>query len=278
MRSLFAIALAALSACAPAAAKEVPRCGYAVRAVYPHDARAFTQGLIYRDGALFESTGLEGLSTIRKVRLADGVVTRTVSLPPSLFGEGLVDWKRELVSVTWRSGVGFRWDIDSFRRLGRFSYPGEGWGLTQDGSSLILSDGTSRLRFLDPATLREKSSLDVTADGTPVAMLNELEWIGGEILANVWQTDRIARIDPSTGRVKAWIDLAGLRAIAGARGSDDVLNGIAYDRKGDRLFVTGKNWPKLFQIGLVDAQPRTRDRASVAACPPIGKRRAAGAP
>lgn len=258
-------ALACLSACAPAAAAGIPVCGYRVQRVFPHDARAFTEGLFFRDGQLFESTGLEGRSTISRMELG-GAVLKQVALPPDLFGEGIVDWGREIVSLTWKGGAGFRWSIDDLRQTGRFRYAGEGWGLTQDGRRIIMSDGTPRLRFMDPLTMREQGSLAVTADGRPVPMLNELEWVRGEILANVWQTDRIARIDPATGQVKAWIDLAGLRASAGGRGSDDVLNGIAYDRRGDRLFVTGKNWSKLFQIALTTT-------AGGAACPPLGGKR-----
>lgn len=268
MKMLLASALTILSGCTPAAAVPVPRCGYTVVRSFPHDRAAFTQGLIFRDGALYESTGREGQSTIRQVRLEDGVVTRKVAIPATMFGEGLVDWRDELLSITWRDGVGFRWNIGTFRQTGTFSYAGEGWGLTQDGRSIILSDGTPRLRFLDPVTLRETRSLQVTADGRPVPMLNELEWVGGEILANVWQTDLIARIDPRTGKVKAWIDLAGLRREVGVRGADDVLNGIAYDRKAKRLFVTGKNWPALFQIKLAPASP-SNGGDTAPTCPPF---------
>lgn len=268
MKRLIALAAASLSACTPAAAAGVPVCGYKVQQVYPHDPQAFTEGLFFRDGFLFESTGLEGRSTIRKLGL-DGTVVKQATIPPALFGEGIVDWGKEIVSVTWRTGVGFRWRLDTLEPTGRFSYPGEGWGLTQDGKSVIMSDGTPRLRFRDPLTMRELRSLAVTADGKPVANLNELEWMHGEILANVWQTDRIARIDPATGRVKAWIDLTGLRAAAAATGADDVLNGIAYDRKTDRLFVTGKNWSKLFRITLTDGAVRA-GQGRPTACPPLG--------
>lgn len=271
MRWLALLVSAFTSACAPAAAAELPRCGYRVLQTYPHDSQAFTQGLFYRDGFLFESTGLEGRSTIRKVRLADGETVRQVALPPTLFGEGIVDWGDEIINVTWRGEQGFRWKINGFARTGTFRYAGEGWGLTRDARSVILSDGTPRLRFLDPLTMRERRSVTVTADGKPVAQLNELEWVKGEILANIWQTDLIARIDPATGKVKAWIDLAALRALAGVRvgGTDDVLNGIAYDARTGRLFVTGKNWPKLFQIDLTDGRPAMDGRAAPA-CPPLG--------
>ncbi|HEV2745930.1 MAG TPA: glutaminyl-peptide cyclotransferase [Allosphingosinicella sp.] len=247
-----ACAQPASQAAAPA---ETAGAGYRIVNTYPHDPGAFTQGLFYRDGHLYESTGLVGRSTIRKVRLEDGRVLRSVSIPPRLFGEGITDFGPEIVSITWQSGIGFRWDRDSFRRLGEFRYPGEGWGLTQDGSSIIMSDGTATLRFLDPATMRERRRLAVTAEGVPVERLNELEWVKGEIFANVWMSGRIARIDPTTGRVTGWIDLTDLAAEASGGDPDSVLNGIAYDAAGDRLFVTGKNWPKLYEIRL-DAPDR----------------------
>lgn len=262
------LAFAFLSACGPAEAVETPRCGYKVERVYPHDEHAFTQGLLYRNGFLFESTGLEGQSTIRMVRLANGQVVRSVAIPPTLFGEGLVDWKGELISVTWRSGIGFRWKIDSFERTGEFRYSGEGWGLTQDGNAIILSDGTSTLRFLDPLTMRERRSVTVTDNGQAVAQLNELEWVRGEILANVWRTNLIARIDPETGKVKAWIDLTGLNETASKSNPDHVLNGIAFDEIRNRLFVTGKNWPRVYQIRLVE--PRLALSRRRTACTLLG--------
>ncbi len=214
---------------------------------FPHDPGAFTQGLLYLNGRLYESTGQEGQSGIREVRLEDGRVMRRAEVPPPYFGEGLVNWGDKLISLTWRHGRGFIWDRATFRKIGEFRYPGEGWGLTQNGREIIMSDGTPELRFLDPKTLKEKRLVTVTAAGQRVSRLNELEWVKGEILANIWQTDRIARIDPATGRVKGWIDLSAISKKV-RRGSDDVLNGIAYDAKGDRLFVTGKNWPVLYQV------------------------------
>lgn len=227
---------------------------YEIVRAYPHDSAAFTQGLFFHDGALFESTGMVGESTLRKVRLRDGKVLRSAALPPTQFGEGSTGWGNEIVSVTWRDGMGHRWDSRTLRRTGSFTYPGEGWGLTQDGTSLILSDGTAWLRFLDPVTFQERRRIQVTAEGLPVADLNELEWVKGEILANVWMTDRIARIDPATGNVTGWIDLAGLGLTAGATAYENVLNGIAYDTRRDRLFVTGKRWSKLFEIRLKPTQ------------------------
>ena len=223
---------------------------YEVVRAFPHDPAAYTQGLFFKDGELFESTGLEGQSTLRKVRLADGKVLQQAALPPQQFGEGSTHINGEIVSITWRHGVGYRWDPATFKVKGSFRYTGEGWGLTQDGRNLILSDGTPWLRFLDPATFRERRRVQVTYQGQPLAQINELEWVKGAILANIWQTNVVARIDPDTGAVKGVIDLSGLDRIAGGGGTDNVLNGIAYDSKADRLFVTGKRWSKLFEIKL----------------------------
>jgi len=217
---------------------------------YPHDATAFTEGLLFLDGTLYESTGQYGSSQIRQVRLEDGTVLRAITLPDVYFGEGIVDWGDELISLTWQNGVGFRWNRASFDMTGSFGYPGEGWALTQDGTRIIMSDGTAELRFLDPETLEETGRITVTDGGKPVRMLNELEYVKGEILANVWMTDRIARIDPKTGKVIDWIDLAKLSRGLNLSSYDAVLNGIAYDAAHDRLFVTGKYWPKLYEILL----------------------------
>ena len=217
---------------------------------YPHDPSAFTEGLLYLDGKLYESTGLEGRSTIREVRLEDGKVLRQAVIAPQYFGEGIVNWGSKLISLTWQNGLGFIWDRATFKRTGEWRYLGEGWSLTQNGRDIVMSDGTPQLRFLDPNTLKEKRRVTVTVNGSRLSRLNELEWVKGEVLANIWQTDRIARIDPTSGRVKAWIDLSPLVAKVPRRGIDDVANGIAYDAKGDRLFVTGKNWPYLFEIKL----------------------------
>jgi len=238
-------------------AKRVPAAGapvygYRIIHTYPHDPGAFTQGLIYRDGFLFESTGLNGRSTLRKVRLETGEVVRTCALEPQYFAEGLTDWGDTLIQLTWKSNVAFLYDEGSFAARGTFGYGGEGWGLAHDASRLIMSDGSASLRFLDPATFRETGRLVVTDRGFPVGDLNELELVDGEIYANVWETDRIAMISPQSGLVTGWIDLGGLApGAAGAGSGDDVLNGIAYDAQGDRLFVTGKLWPKLFEIRLV---------------------------
>lgn len=231
---------------------------YGVRIVhaYPHDPDAFTEGLFYKDGFLYESTGLEGHSTIRKVVLATGKVVREHSLPTNLFGEGIVAWKDRLIQVTWRTGLGFIYDLSTFKPLATFTYPGEGWALTTDGARLILSDGTADLRFLDPDSLQQTRAVQVTAEGVPVTNLNEVEWVKGEVLANIWLTNKIARIDPKTGHVVAWIDLRSLADQVSGRDRDDVLNGIAYDAARNRLFVTGKHWPKVFEVKLVPLKMR----------------------
>lgn len=219
---------------------------------YPHDVRAFTQGLFFADGQLYESTGQPGASEIRLLRLKDGKVLRRVALDNQYFGEGAVGWGDEIISLTWRHRTGFRWNRHDFSLLSTFRYPGEGWGLTQDGQHLIMSDGTAQLRFLDPQSFAEQRRITVTWNGNPVSYLNELEWVNGEILANIWRTSKIARIDPGTGAVIDWIDLTPLSKKVKVRDSDAVLNGIAWDAQRQRLYVTGKYWPKLFQI-RVDA-------------------------
>ncbi len=236
---------------ARAAAPAVPIYGYDVVHVYPHDTHAFTEGLFYLDGYLYESTGLKGQSSIRKERLETSQVLQQLDISAAYFGEGIVNWDDHLVELTWQAQVGFVYDLATFRQQRQFSYQGEGWGLTQNGRWLIMSDGTPELRYLDPQTLTVAGELLVTYEGRPLRNLNELEWVKGEIYANVWETDWIVRIDPDSGAVVGLIDLRGLLPDADrVPGQTDVLNGIAYDARGDRLFVTGKNWPKLFQIRL----------------------------
>lgn len=250
-RRLHFVGVVCLAIFAATSRAAVPRYGYEIVHVYPHDVHAFTEGLFYSHGFLYESTGLEHQSTIRKVRLATGEVVQRIDLAPQYFGEGIVNWRRSLVSLTWKSHVGFVWDLATLKMQRRFGYTGEGWALTQDGRRLIMSDGTAELRFLDPDTLQETARLSVTYNGKPLVNLNELEWVKGEIYANVWQTNVIVRIDPHSGQVAGVIDLDGLLdASDQVRGQTDVLNGIAYDAGRDRLFVTGKNWPKLFEIRL----------------------------
>ena len=258
MRHALAFLLLTTSACAdaaqspaPAVAAEAPVHGYRIVKEYPHDPRAFTQGLFWLRGHLYESTGQIGRSTLRKVRLEDGEVLQSAAIPPRLFGEGIVNWGDEIISITWQGGIGFRWDLATFARKSEFRYPGEGWGLTQNGRDIIMSDGTAELRFLDPVTLTERRRLPVTANGEPLASLNELEYVNGEIWANIFMTGFIARIDPATGAVKSWIDLRDLAARMSDGNPDTVLNGIAWDGARKRLFVTGKNWPSLFEIEVV---------------------------
>ena len=226
----------------------VPKYGYQIANIYPHDSNAFTQGLILLDGKLLESTGQEGASTLRLVELGTGKILKKVDVPIPYFAEGLTVLNGKLYQLTWQQGVGFIYDLQTFDKIGQFNYEGEGWGLTTDGQSLILSDGTSRIRFIDPSSFRVTRTISVTDNKTPVAELNELEFVKGEIYANIWHDDRIAVIDPQTGRVKAWIDLRGLIPENELSDPEAVLNGIAYDQANDKLFVTGKLWPRLFEI------------------------------
>ncbi|SOB79884.1 Glutamine cyclotransferase [Sphingomonas guangdongensis] len=234
----------------PAATRPVEAIGYRVTATYPHDRTAFTEGLFWHDGALWESTGLEGRSDLRRVRLEDGAVKRRAVVPDRLFGEGIVRWGDEIVSVTWKTGAGFRWSLKDLKLRSRFRYPGEGWGLTSDTRSLILSDGTPSLRVLDPKSFAEQRRIAVTANGRPLANLNELEWIDGAIWANVWMTRWIVRIDPASGAVTGALDVQALMEQAGGDLQAATPNGIAYDPATRRVFVTGKNWSKLFVLSL----------------------------
>ncbi|MGQ9598745.1 MAG: glutaminyl-peptide cyclotransferase [Anaerolineae bacterium] len=230
----------------------IPSYRYEILQTYPHDPGAFTQGLVYQNGFFYESTGLLGQSTLRRVELETGAVVQLHALPDQVFGEGLTLLNRRLYQVTWQSHLGFVYDQDTFEVLQTFEYPTEGWGLTHDGARLIMSDGSATLHFLDPETLEETGRLEVIGpDGNPVPRLNELEVIQGDLYANIWPTDRIACINLQTGQVTAWINLAGLLNAHGLSQPVDVLNGIAYDVEGDRLFVTGKWWPTMFQIRLI---------------------------
>jgi glutaminyl-peptide cyclotransferase len=215
---------------------------YRIVRTYPHDPHAFTQGLVFVDGSMYESTGLNGQSSLRMVDLETGRILQSQPVDSKYFGEGLTAWSSTLVQLTWESHVALVYDRFSFRLLHTFSYRGEGWGLTQDGKSLILSDGSDTLRFFDPATFREVRR---------ISEINELEFVHGEIYANIWHSDRIARIDPASGKVLGWIDLKGLLPPAEQSSPEAVLNGIAYDSARDRLYVTGKLWPKLFEIQVV---------------------------
>ncbi len=254
-----AVALALVVAAPSLAQKRATVDSFKVVNVYPHDTAAYTQGLIYRDGFLFESTGLNGQSTLRKVKLETGAIVQQHRLDQPYFGEGLAAWKEQLVQLTWRSNLAFVYDAKSFAPRRTFSYSGEGWGLTHDGARFILSDGTDELRFLDPETFREIRRVPVMAGGVPVRDLNELEFVRGEIYANVWNTDRIARISPQSGQVTGWIDLRGLMSTGYRLDPEAVLNGIAYDAANNRLFVTGKLWPRLFEIRVVSPKGRQPD-------------------
>jgi glutaminyl-peptide cyclotransferase len=223
---------------------------------YPHDRGAFTQGLLWCDGRLFESTGEVGKSEVREVRLADGEVLRRAHFPPDAWGEGIADWKDEIIGLTLSSGTAQRWARDSFDPRGTLACMGQGWGLARMGEELVMSDGSDVLRILDPESLAVRRTLAVSEGGRPLRLLNDLAFVDGALLANVFMTDTIARIDPETGAVSARIDLGAIVAQSGRRDIRDVLNGIAYDEEGDRLFVTGKNWPRLYEISVPPAPPR----------------------
>lgn len=244
--------LLSLLLAAPFAAAAIPVYDFKVVRTYPHDPSAFTEGLLYRDGYLYESTGLNGKSSIRKVALESGKVLQSKDIPPQYFGEGLAAVGDTLVNLTWQTQTGFVFDLATFEQRSTFAYPGEGWGLTSNGKELAMSDGTAVLRFLDPKTFLEVRRVKVTADGIPVDQVNELEWVGDEIFANLWHTNTIARIDPASGKITGWIDLSKLYPAAGTGlNGENVMNGIAYDAEKKRLFVTGKLWPKLYEIKII---------------------------
>jgi glutaminyl-peptide cyclotransferase len=264
MRQVIAIIVLSAFACGPVSHAGVPEYTYEVVHAYPHERTAFTEGLFYRDGYLYESTGLDmGRSWIRKIQPETGVVVLERQLANEYFGEGIVAWKDQLYQLTYKNQVGFIYDLESLEKKGEFANPGQGWAFTTDGKHIYM-DGArdvnaqasdAEIRIWDPETLKETGSIRVTDEGRPVENLNELEWVKGEILANIWQTNRIARIDPKSGKVTGWIDLTGLLSPADREGAE-FLNGIAYDAEHDRLFVTGKLWPKLFEIRLVKKDSR----------------------
>jgi len=239
-----------------------PEYSFSIVRTYPHDPAAFTQGLVYRDGFLYEGTGLNGRSSLRKVNLETGEVVQHMNLLTEFFGEGITLLKNEVIQLTWQSHTGFVYSLPDFRLVRQFSYPGEGWGITTDGRDLFMSDGTSEIRVLDGTTFTEKRRFKVRDGDTPIDQLNELEYVNGEIFANVWQTDRIARISPQSGKVVGWIDLRGILSTVYHLESGAVLNGIAYDSIKKRLFVTGKLWPSVFEIRLVPTStPPGRERS-----------------
>jgi glutamine cyclotransferase len=224
--------------------------GYQIVNIYPHDSSAFTQGLVFVDGKLLEGTGQEGRSSLREVELQTGHVLKKVDVPEPYFGEGIALLNGKIYQLTWQHQVGFIYDAKTFEQTGKFNYSGEGWGLTTDGHSLILSDGSNRIRFIEPDSFRVTKTIAVLDGKLPVNELNELEYVNGEIYANIWHDQRIVTIDPQTGRVTGWIDLTGLLPPGDVHDEEAVLNGIAYDDAGKRLFVTGKLWPRLFEIKL----------------------------
>ena len=233
------------------ASKPVPTYGYQIINTWPHDLEAFTQGLVYLKGIFLESTGLKGRSSLRKVDVQSGRVRQEVRLSSEYFGEGMTVLGSKIFQLTWQNHIGFVYDLDGFTKIGDFAYTGEGWGLTTDGQSLIMSDGTHELKFLDPQTFQVIRTIRVyNAEGKPQTQLNELEFIDGEIFANVWQTPYVVRIDPKDGALLGVIDFTGLLSPADHGPTTDVLNGIAYDSASHRIFVTGKNWPKMFEVQL----------------------------
>jgi glutamine cyclotransferase len=241
----------ATPAASPGLARTAPVSGFRVVAEYPHDPGAFTQGLVFIDGELYEGTGLHGASTLRRVHLASGNVLAAVALPRRFFGEGIAVLGDRIYQLTWQNGVAIVYDRETFEPVDTFRYETEGWGLTTDGTRLIMSDGSDALVFRDPETFDVLGGVSVRDGDMPVTRLNELEYVKGEVWANVWQTDLIARIDPASGAVLGWIDLSGLLSSEERPDSSDaVLNGIAYDEASGRLFVTGKLWPKLFEIEI----------------------------
>lgn len=268
MRALLLALAFAACACGPSIeAGSTPEYTYQVVHTYPHDRSAFTEGLFYKDGFLYEGTGEEGQSDIRKVKLETGEVVQKHVLPEEYFGEGIIAWKDRLYELTWKTEIGFVYNLSTFEPQKDFHYPGQGWSFTTDGKRLFVDDGTTQIRIWDPETLQETGRISVTDQGQPInrspnwcsdpdgRCLNEMEWVKGEIYANIWMTDKFVRINPNTGKVTGWVDCTGLLVpqdrIEEGKTPTDVMNGIAYDAQGDRLFVTGKRWPKLFEIKLV---------------------------
>jgi glutamine cyclotransferase len=249
---LAAILFAGVLACSiSSTAEDVPVYSYEVVNSWPHDAEAYTQGLVFYDGSLFESTGLYGSSSLRRVELKTGKVKKKVDVAREYFAEGMTIFGDKIFQLTWQAQKGFVYDLKKFRQEGEFTYEGQGWGLTHDNHSLIMSDGTNRIRFLDPNTFQVQRTISVYENGHPLTELNELEFIKGEIYANIWKTDRIVRIDPTTGRINAWVDMTGLHHEGDRRIPENCLNGIAYDAESDRIFLTGKRWSKMYEIRLV---------------------------
>jgi glutamine cyclotransferase len=236
---------------AKASMEEVPVYTYKVVNSWPHHTGSFTQGLVFHDGYMYESTGQYGSSVLCRIELESGKIKKKVELDKEYFAEGMTIFGDKVYQLTWQSQRGFVYELKNFKRVVEFTYEGEGWGLTNDGQSLIMSDGTHKLRFLDPRTFRVLRTLEVYDHGQPLMQLNELEYVKGEIYANIWHSEKIVRIDPASGKILAWIDLTGLRKPEDGEHTDNVLNGIAYDEKTDRLFVTGKRWTRVYEIQLI---------------------------
>lgn len=234
--------------------QSIPIYTYEVINSWPHDPDAFTQGLVFHEGKLYESTGHYGSSTLRKLDLRKREILKKVAVSPQCFAEGITIYQGKIYQLTWEQHKAFVYDLKSLRLEGEIAYEGEGWGLTHDDHHLIMSDGTNQIRFVDPVTFKTTRTISVKENGEPLLDLNELEYVKGEIYANVWKSERIARIDPHDGKLLGWIDLTGLYPLVNRPKSEDVLNGIAYDEKGDRLLVTGKRWPKIFEIRI---KPKT---------------------
>jgi glutamine cyclotransferase len=249
-------ALVAIAASLPARLSAAPVSSYKIVAEFPHSTDSYTEGFFYRDGLFYEGTGIKGNSAVLVVEPETGKVLQRRSLPEQYFGEGIVDWGPNIYEWTWQSHTGFIYDRFSLRPIRQFVYTGEGWGMTRTATAIITSDGTATLRFRDPRTFRETRHIVVKDGGTTVEQLNELEFVKGQIYANIWHSDRIARISPKDGHVMGWIDLTGLMPASRRVNEESVLNGIAYDAKHDRLFVTGKQWPTVFEIRIVPAAKR----------------------
>lgn len=238
----------------PGDASKPPVYTYEIVNSYPHDIKAFTQGLQFYNGFLYESTGEEGESSVRQVELQTGKVLKITPLAAEFFGEGLTILNGKIYQITWQNNRAFTYDLNTLQKTNEQTYQYEGWGLTSDGKNLIATDGSNKIRFLDPNTLQEINSVEVKNKNSRVEDLNELEYIKGEIWANIWKKDMIVRIDPKDGKVLAWVDLNGLRPQETFKDNEAVLNGIAYDEQNNRLFVTGKLWPKIFEIKLKPKQ------------------------
>jgi glutamine cyclotransferase len=239
---------------------EAPVATYKIVATYPHSTQSYTEGFFYLDGRFYEGTGMEGRSSILVEDPETGNVLQRRDLPPQYFGEGIIDWGPNLYEWTWKSHICFVFDRFSFRPVKQFTYQGEGWGMTRTAKEIITSDGTPILRFRDPETFKQTREILVRDGRQPIENLNELEYIKGEIYANVWHQDRIARISPKDGHVIGWIDLTGLITPDQMVNSESVLNGIAYDAQHDRLFVTGKQWPKVFEIKVINPPPKSHTK------------------